>query len=50
MKKVLVISNNYPNENNRYGGAFIHARVNEYLKTFQISVFGINKKLPNKFN
>ena len=50
MKKVLVISNNYPNEKNRYGGAFIHARVKEYSKTYDISVIGINTKLPNEFN
>lgn len=49
MKRALVIDNNYPNEDNKYGDVFVHVRVKEYQKELDVSVVGLNSRLPETF-
>jgi L-malate glycosyltransferase len=49
MKRALVIDNNYPNEDNKYGDVFVHVRVKEYQKELDVSIVGLNRKLPETF-
>jgi len=46
LKKFLVIVLNYPNENNIYGGMYIHSRVKGYIeKGLNVEVFSFNNNL-----
>ncbi len=49
MKKVLVIDNCYPNEENKYGDFFVHVRLKEYRKEMDVSVVGYSRTLPESF-
>lgn len=49
MKKILVVSNNYPYENNEYANVFVHVRVRDYIKKINVMVVVINKYLPEEF-
>jgi N-acetyl sugar amidotransferase len=45
--KVLVISTHYPNTDYIYGDVFVHTRLKEYKKYFDVLVVGYNKSLVN---
>ncbi len=49
MKRALVIDNNYPNKDNKYGDVFVHVRVKEYQKKLDVSIVGLNRKLPESY-
>jgi len=45
--KLLVIASNYPSENNLYGSIFIHTRLKQYTKYFNIQVLCCQTELQN---
>src|SRR5687767_10443208 len=47
MKRVrlLVISADYPGPDNIYGDVFVHTRLKEYFKYFEVQVLGYNPHL-----
>ncbi len=49
MKKILVIDNCYPNEENKYGDFFVHVRLKEYKKEMDVSVVGYSRTLPESY-
>lgn len=40
--KLLIISPNYPSQDNLYGDVFVHSRAKEYLHTFDVTVGSFN--------
>lgn len=47
---ILILTNNYPSENNLYANGFVHTRVLEYLENnIDINVFVCNKKKEKSF-
>lgn len=43
MKKIIVYSSNYPNEKNLFRNVFVHSRVKEYAKKYEVCVIGVDK-------
>lgn len=46
-KKIVIITSDYPSEDNKYGATFIHSRLLHYLPSLDVQVLGYNQSLKD---